>query len=688
MVIRKSIFILGMCVLYHCLSCAVHAESNSNRYVWPVEIAGDISGNFGECRWDHFHVGLDIATFGKTGFKIYAIADGYIYRMKASPAGYGRVLYMQLDDGRRVVYAHLERFVPPLQEALSDYQHQMEHYTVDLQIPDERYRFKQGDTIGYSGKSGDVAPHLHIELRTKNDEPINILTHGLSLPESDKTFPKVANVCFKPVAPASFIEGGHTQLILPVESVSPERCSFGSVDAYGSIAIKASVSDTDKTGRYNLAVESVKLFIDGMLNYTVAFDKIGYDGDYGNNFFLYDRELRYSAPDSLQGDYVRLFSLGGKSLQTTAYTAESNGYIHCGVNTMNSAGNILPDGIHTVRIEARDAQGNLTVCEGIINVANPYMQIAAVPWEGGQLPKVDVQLSRFETFFAIDVLNREKLPDVKTIVKIGQQTLSPLFSVRQAEGLIHYVFQPVVTIDGMGTAVVFIGEEGSEAVLSEVSIPVAFMSETGGTFTTDDGKVQLIVEAESRSFVPSAEKVADFTEPPGVKRLSDAYQIRPVGFELPQKAMVRLYVDRADTVTGALAVLEWMNGQWKLLSQISQQKHGWVAAAVTHLSTFAVFTDGIPPDISFISPDSKNSVQGRIEVISGKVHDVGIGIAHQSLVMKINGKKVPAEYIFDQTLFTYTLLRPLPKGMNMVEITAADRLGNTASRRIEFMVEK
>ena len=54
----------------------------------PLKIPLVLSGTFGELRNNHFHAGIDIKTKGQSGLKVYAIADGYVSRIKVSPWGY------------------------------------------------------------------------------------------------------------------------------------------------------------------------------------------------------------------------------------------------------------------------------------------------------------------------------------------------------------------------------------------------------------------------------------------------------------------------------------------------------------------------------------------------------------------------------------------------------------------------
>ena len=84
-------------------------------YRWPVDVSRHLSGTFGETRSAHFHSGLDIKTWGREGYPVFATEEGYISRMAISARGYGKVLYVTHPNGYTSVYAHLQRFSPELQ---------------------------------------------------------------------------------------------------------------------------------------------------------------------------------------------------------------------------------------------------------------------------------------------------------------------------------------------------------------------------------------------------------------------------------------------------------------------------------------------------------------------------------------------------------------------------------------------
>jgi hypothetical protein len=163
----------------------------------PLDIPLVLSGNFGELRTDHFHTGLDFKTQGKEGFPVLAASDGVISRVKISPFGYGRALYLSGPKGLTTVYAHLQRFTPVIEQWSLDKQYAQKHFTLD-ERPSHFFVFDQGDTIGWSGNSGGSGgPHLHFEIReTSTQKPLNPLLWDL--PVTDRKAPELKGVWLLP----------------------------------------------------------------------------------------------------------------------------------------------------------------------------------------------------------------------------------------------------------------------------------------------------------------------------------------------------------------------------------------------------------------------------------------------------------------------------------------------------------
>ena len=70
-----------------------------NYFSSPLKIKLAIAGTFGELRNNHFHSGIDIKTRQRKNIPIYASAAGYVNRIKISPYGFGKALYINHDNG-------------------------------------------------------------------------------------------------------------------------------------------------------------------------------------------------------------------------------------------------------------------------------------------------------------------------------------------------------------------------------------------------------------------------------------------------------------------------------------------------------------------------------------------------------------------------------------------------------------
>lgn len=151
-----------------------------DRYINPLGIDWKLSGTFGEPRGNHFHAGADVKTNGATGYKLYAIADGYVARIKVSPWGYGNALYIDHQDGFTSVYAHMSSFNDVIDSLVQQRQYAGREFSQDIYLDPGVIQLKQGEVIGLSGNSGGSGgPHLHFEIReTASQRPLNPLFFG------------------------------------------------------------------------------------------------------------------------------------------------------------------------------------------------------------------------------------------------------------------------------------------------------------------------------------------------------------------------------------------------------------------------------------------------------------------------------------------------------------------------------
>lgn len=161
----------------------------SGVFLSPLDIPLKVSGTFGELRGDHFHSGIDFKTEGRIGLPIYSIAEGYVSRIKVSPYGFGRALYLRHPNGYTSVYAHLHRFNERIEAYLAQEQKRLQRNEVDLYPDAADLPISAGERIALGGNSGGSAgPHLHFEIReTATEAVLNPLHFGFDL--SDEQYP-------------------------------------------------------------------------------------------------------------------------------------------------------------------------------------------------------------------------------------------------------------------------------------------------------------------------------------------------------------------------------------------------------------------------------------------------------------------------------------------------------------------
>jgi murein DD-endopeptidase MepM/ murein hydrolase activator NlpD len=153
---------------------------------YPLDLAPSIVGSFGDLRPNHFHSGLDFRTNQREGYPVYAVADGYVARLRVQIGGFGQAIYINHPNGYTSVYAHLSAYAPSLAQKVKSSQYDLKQFEVDFPLDSSQILVKKGEIIGWSGNTGSSGgPHLHFELRdTQTEETINPQLFGLTIPDA------------------------------------------------------------------------------------------------------------------------------------------------------------------------------------------------------------------------------------------------------------------------------------------------------------------------------------------------------------------------------------------------------------------------------------------------------------------------------------------------------------------------
>lgn len=322
-----------------------HAQTNpypQGYFHNPLNIPILLAGNFGECRPNHFHTGLDIKTQGRENLPVHAAADGYVYRVSISHLGYGNCLYIKHPNGYVTVYAHLNRFYPDLMKYVIAQEYKQESWALDIQIPEGKFPVKQGDIIAYSGSTGgSTAPHLHFEIRDAATE--HVLNAGLfGLPVKD-------NIPPVPKTVAVYEDGSiyqQTPQIIPVKKSGNAYTLSQPLVITKTPDVRLGVLADDKMpGSHNtLGVYAMSLYLDDSLQ--VSWQLRDLD-------FSFNRDVNAFADFKLKEQkgawYEGLYRLPGNGLDIYDYLNNDNGTL-----------NIEDRKVHSVKILLKDFSGNIS----------------------------------------------------------------------------------------------------------------------------------------------------------------------------------------------------------------------------------------------------------------------------------------------------------------------------------------
>ena len=242
-------------------------------YMWPTNASLLMSSSFCEFRDGHYHSAIDIKTWLREGYPCYAIADGHVERIRVSPFGYGKVLYLKLDDGNKAVYAHLQRFGPQIEKKVRQLQIQNQKYRVDWFPVD--WHVKKGDIIAYTGSTGTGLPHLHFEIRNKRNRPLNPLTFYPQI--KDNIRPRLDKIAVIPLSYDARINGDAFPQVFPLTYIKDGIYVIKKalrIQGKVGLAIKGfdqADGAANKYGFYDTTLE-----IDGELVFQITYDELNF----------------------------------------------------------------------------------------------------------------------------------------------------------------------------------------------------------------------------------------------------------------------------------------------------------------------------------------------------------------------------------------------------------------------------
>ena len=277
MILIKRYIILIISILSFVV---LEAQSGAVRFIPPMDHTIELSGNFMEPRNDHFHSGLDIRTQGREGLPVKAVADGWVSRIKISPWGYGKAVYIDHPDGHTSVYGHLQVLQGPVAKACSEVQYRQQDFSIDHTPEKGAIPVKQGEVIALSGNTGGSGgPHLHFELRRTSDQHA-LDPEALGIRVGDKVKPEVIGVRLYPLTDTSRV-GPYPGKALgfPTEGADGRFTLKGAAvpQAYGTVGLALHVIDRYDGMAAKCGVRRIELVVDSVPAFTIRFDEIDFN---------------------------------------------------------------------------------------------------------------------------------------------------------------------------------------------------------------------------------------------------------------------------------------------------------------------------------------------------------------------------------------------------------------------------
>lgn len=391
----------------------------------PIDFTPSLSGTFAEIRTGHFHSGIDYRTQGVEGKPIYAAANGFVSRIRISPVGFGKAIYIEHPNGYTTVYAHLRNFIPRIQQYVINEQYKRESFDVNLYPEPQSIRVQKGEVIAWGGNSGSSSgPHLHFEIRhTHNQNPINPKLFGLNI--KDDIPPVIQALKIYPTGILSSVNGQHKPLIIETNG-SHGRYKLEEkrdIQITGDVAFGVQVYDKHNHSNFRNGVNAFCIRIDDKLAYEYRIDEFSFaETRYVNAVIDYEEFMRSKRR------FIQTRILPNNPL-TIFPVAENRG-------VFSFTGNVR----HLVQITVWDAAGNLATLEFNVTAgkANPGYQP-----DNQHKNKVLFrynQLNRYQTdSFLLELPSNSLYDDIWFDFRTGAkeaETVADLFHV-------HDIFTPV-----------------------------------------------------------------------------------------------------------------------------------------------------------------------------------------------------------------------------------------------------
>ena len=245
----------------------------------PLDIPIELSGCFGELRPNHFHSGFDIKTQKKEGLNVYAVADGYVSRIKIATYGYGKAIYITHPNGYTSLYGHVSSAVGNIEKFIKDYQYKEKSFEVEIYLKPTDLPVKKGEIIALSGNTGGSGgPHLHFEFRdSKTDNIFNPMLFGFDKFVKDSKKPTVNSFYIYPIDDKSIVNQSNNAVSVGLDLQKDGTFLTQKVNAFGKIGFGINTYDSFDNPGNKYGIYKVEVFDNGKSIFGYQFDSFAFE---------------------------------------------------------------------------------------------------------------------------------------------------------------------------------------------------------------------------------------------------------------------------------------------------------------------------------------------------------------------------------------------------------------------------
>jgi hypothetical protein len=639
------LFILSVMVL--ATGASVWAGDVPGRYVWPIANYTNLSAGFCDFRTRHYHGGIDVSTNGQEGLEVRAADSGWVERVSVGYWGYGKAVYLHLADGRMAVYGHLSELGDKIREYVEAEQYKTQRYQQNLYPPPGHLPIARGEVIAYSGQTGAGPPHLHFEIRTGDNKPLNPLAF---FDKTDKIKPSLYSVTITPIQPSDLETPPSTVggSLLPKTYSLQKGKLTASPTVSGTVGISILADDNIDAPRWTMSAYSHRLLVNGVEIGEVRYDSINYD-----HTRQIEIERQYDPDGGLSPRAVNLFRREHNILW------HYHGFRDDGIL---SAATGLKPGKNEVRIEVADRGGHensvtftleLADSAGSASLPETPTEITTIPVWGGAVILAPVSSTAPDLSLDADG-DRPIRHWLKG--KDGWQAWLP------ASAGVDRLWQ----------------SRGAD--LPRQPVPLGWRpirSEDGGLVASEDGRASVTLAAGDL-YTAGFWALRRGEPGPKSRALTPLYTLAPRDIPLARDARLQIDLPRTDIALEKLAIYR-AGGGWSFEGRQIDTLHRALAATIRSAGTFAILADRTAPVIAKVTPTGESSLKERRPTIRFEVSDnlSGIG-SDEDLRLTVDGQWVPVEYDPDLRAAKARPRWTLDPGTHTVEIVARDRCGNEA----------